>query len=379
MPSRKIGRTSSLFARFRRLLAGVTLVGLLSVGCGGPAPGGAGSPKPAGPERLFLFGRKGVAEMDLAGGKPGEPIATKGGAPAIVIPNADRSLFYMVTGRRELIEVFDVKQNKVLEVFSLSKPKGPPIVRAMIFGLAPSPDDKTLWLYVMPSVREQESLRLDESYLVEVDRASGTRRRELKCPPGITNLTFLQDGHTLFLYGRDVYAVDTAEKQLKLTTELAVRNPNVQGESETDIVAEWPHFRESGRWISLPYAQLDQASQRWFLGMLVTDLQTGEIDKIEAGPPPDNMVAFSSIVSPNGEKGYCIFSQLLTMDLKKRQAEKYVTLPRSYSILTITKDGKKIYASGSGASVLEYDTEAAKVVREVDVPYEVTELGMSDQ
>jgi len=71
------------------------------------------------------------------------------------------------------------------------------------------------------------------------------------------------------------------------------------------------------------------------------------------------------------------FSQMLTMDLKNRKALKYITLPRSYSIMTISQDGKRIYASGSGSSVLEYDTENYKVVREIDVPYEVTELSLA--
>lgn len=377
-PWRKTGRTSSLSNR-----AGVfwvLLLLLLAGGCQGPIPKRGATPgnssSTRADERLFVMGPKGVAEVDLDKWTLGTPVPTKGAA-AMVVPNADRSRFYMATGRRELIEVYDVKQAKITDTLTLSKPTGLPVIRALIFGLVPSPDEKTLWVYVMPSIREREYLKMGDPYVAEVDLKTGKKLREVAAPPGVTFMLFLKDGHTLYLFGRDIYSVDTSAPTLECRTEVAVRHPDVQGEGETDIVAEWPHFRESGNFLCLPYAAVDPPTQQWFSGIMTIDLRTGEVEKLEVGPPPDKMVAFSSIMAPDGKRAYMLFAQMLTVDVEKRRQVAFTTLPRVYSVVTIRADGKRIYAGGSGSSVMEYDTENQKVLRELDAPYEITELSLS--
>lgn len=357
---------------FGRAVA-AALLGTLLAGCGGP-PEPASSPIPAartGPERLLVFTRAGVMDVDTASGAIGKPVATRG-ATAIVYPNRDRSRLYLVTGRRETVEVFDVKQGKVVDTLSLSDPEGYPKVRALVFGIAVDPEEKTLYAYVMPTERGMESLRMLEPYVAAVDLKTGQKLRSVPAPPGISAMVFLLDGKTIYLYGRDIYSLDTASFAFR--TEVPVRNPGVQGEGVTDIVAEWPHFQENGRWFSVPYSTQDPPTGRWFTGIMTTDLQTGEVEKYEAGPPVDGFVPFTALVAPDGKRAWSIFGSLLEMDLAERRATKMIPLPRSYSIMTITGDGSRIYCAGSGASVLEYDTARSKVVREVVLPSETSEL-----
>lgn len=346
-------------------------VALLVAGCGAPTPAPPESPAARGAERLLVFTRLGVVEVDPASGSVGTPVPTRG-ATAIVYPNRDRTRLYLVTGRRETIEVYDVAQGKVVDTLSLSDPEGYPKVRALVFGLAVSPDEKTLYAYVMPTERGMESLRMLEPYVVSVDVASGKKGRTVPAPPGISAMVFLLDGKTIYLYGRDIYSLDTATFAFR--KEVDVRKPGVQGEGETDIVAEWPHFQENGRWFSVPYSTQDPPTGRWFTGIMTTDLETGEVAKHEAGPPVDGFVPFTALVAPGGKRGWSIFSSLLEMDLEAGRAVRMTPLPRSYSIMTVTADGSRLFCAGSGATVLEFDTAKSEVVREIEMPSETSEL-----
>ncbi|MGE0487681.1 MAG: YncE family protein [Vulcanimicrobiota bacterium] len=325
-----------------------------------------------GDESLVVVGRGGAAIVNPATLATELAIPTRGGAPAFLYSNLDRSRLYLITGARELVEILDVKSGKLTRTLTLSQPKELPYLRAFIYGLCTDPQEKFLYLYILPSVRERESIRAEDCYVAVVDLESGKKVATIPAPAGISMLAFKNDGSEMYLLGRDVYVMDARTR--KITLKESIRHPEYQGEGETDIIAEWVHYRECDSVASLPIFTEDPSTKRWFIGLLTLDLKTGELDRYEAGPPPESLVPFSAVITPDRQKGYIIFNHLVEMSLAERKVTRMVRLPKSYSILTVSGDSSRLFFCGSGRSVARYDIATGEVVQQVEMPWDTTDM-----
>ena len=109
---------------------------------------------------------------------------------------------------------------------------------------------------------------------------------------------------------------------------------------------------------------VDPITKKRFVGLANFDVETGEEDQMDLGPPMDLNTA---VVSPDRKRAYATLNQLLVVDLMLRRVVAVKDLPRTLGQANITKDGKKLYLTGNGPFILVYDTDTLNLLKTIEL------------
>lgn len=281
------------------------------------------------------------------------------GTPYYLTATRDGRKVFVITGRRQYIDIIDAEQGKVVDSITLSQEKS----KARFYGLAASPEGDRLYINVLTSREELDELVAEPPYVAMVDLKTKKVVGTIPVPYGIGALFPLSQGPQVYAFGRDLYTLDPVQRKIVGTTGLA--HPQIGGEGPMNALPFWTHYVKDGLF-SFPYVEGgDPVTHAPKIGLLLFDTVNGKLDKIELGPP---IPIFSAVVSPDRQTAYGVFTQLTVVDLKEKRVTKAVPLQASYYTLDVSSNGKKLYISGAAPEVVVMDAGSFQVLKTIPLP-----------
>lgn len=289
------------------------------------------------------------------------------GFPLYLVPDESKQRLYVVAGGRELIHVIDLAERKVIDTLSFSVPGQR---QARVYGLVVDAAANRMYAVIQPSVFiGMEDIGYEAPYVAVVDLASKKTTARIKVPTGVSYLAWSGDRKTLYAIGHDLYHIDVPSLRIRETTPIA--HPPDPGRGGTVFIAEWFHPESSNGLGAIVYGTADPATSLEQTGLLLLDVNTGNIDFLDIGPPPRISYHFSAVVSPDRKWAYMVFNNLSVIDLERRKIVDIVDVLESHYAVNISSNGKKVYVAGGGASMSVVDAATRKILKRVILPADV--------
>ena len=355
--------------RMKRLFGSLALA-LVAVAPAQAAPASAGGSQAR--EWLYLNGIGKVFVLDAETLEPVHTLACKGMTQGVTTDEADEQL-YVISGQRELLEVFDRATGKPVKTFSFSEPGR---TKAHIYGLALTKDRMYAYLNTTRfdgyEPGKQDRFHLDTPRIVGVDLKTGKRVGSIDMPLGVLNIQPLGDGSKLLAIGRNIWVVDT--KTWKSTMLEPLETPRMEGEGRIVAYAEWVHPESADGLGAYPYWSTDAIVGRTMAGIMTIDAKKGLVDHFEIGPPIANQFPFSAVVAPDRKRAYMTMNKLFEVDLGKRRVTRTRDYGTTFYACTTSGDGKRLYLSSSGASLAVVDTATLDITRRIELPAEIWDV-----
>lgn len=283
-------------------------------------------------------------------------IPTRGQNPLEVLPGPKGNVVYVTTDGREKIEVIDVARRQVVDSIKLSSPQR----WVRIFGMAIDREGSRLFVHVKCVRREMDELRVEAPQVWAIDLPTRKITKIVDVPWGVTVLLAPGDARRLYAYGTDIYVIDIPQGRIIKTIPHLTRETHDQGSIGTSA---YPQYEQSGIF-SMVSSTEDPITKKKFVGLANFDVETGEEDQMDLGPPMDLNTA---VVSPDRRWAYAILNKLLVVDLLQRRVVAVKDLPRTVGQANITEDGKKLYLTGNGPFILVYDTETLNLLKTIEL------------
>ena len=297
---------------------------------------------------------KNVITVEDAGPTPMVPVVAPGGKVAYATINKTESLVKLdLTSGETLARVdFSTTEERV----------------KTLFGLALSPDGKTLAAYQSPVRLLPTHFEVQPTRIALYDAETLTLQKTFEAPRQVTVLAWSRDGSRIFGLGRNLHVMDPA------TGTLIEDKPIYSWQAETyaqpDVLAIWSQYESSGVMAAPFYTMLkamDPADpQALRTGLLTMDLDSGQMKMRELRVM--DVFYFSTAVNPAKNRAYGAYNVLESFDLDKDAPIKRVPLPHSYYSVNVSTDGKTVWLGGALGDLAAYDAETLERKGQIDLP-----------
>lgn len=324
-------------------------------------------------EWLYLNGIGNVFVLDADTLEPVHTLKCKGMTQGVTADEADEKL-YVVSGQRELLEVFDRATGKPLRTYSFSEPGR---AKAHIYGFAIMKDRMYAYLNTTRfdgyEPGKQDRFHLAEPEIVGVDLKTGKRLGRIKMPLGVLNIQpFGTDGSKLLAVGRNLWVVDVKTWQATMIEPL--ETPRMEGEGRIVAYAEWVHPETAAGLGAYPYWSTDPIVGRTMAGLMTIDAVRGVVDHFEIGPPVANQFPFSAMVTPDRKRAFMTMNKLYEVDMAKRRVTRTRDYGTTFYAISGSADGKRLFLSSSGASLAVVDSGSLDITRRIELPAEIWDV-----
>lgn len=301
-----------------------------------------------------------------------QTLKCKGMTQGVTTDEADTKL-YVISGQRELVEVFDRKTGQPVRTYSFSKPGE---TKARIYGLALAHGKLYAYLntarFAGYEPGKLDKFGLDQPEIVGVDLVTGKRVGRVAMPLGVLNIQPMGDSHKLLAVGRNIWEVDVQKWKSKLIEPLEV--PAMEGEGRIVAYAEWVHPESANGFGAYPYWSTDPIVGRTMAGILTIDSVKGVVDHFEIGPPIANQFPFSAVVMPDRKRAFMTMNKLFEVDMAKKRVTRVKDYGTTFYAITANAAGSKLYMSSSGSSLAVVDPATMEIEKRVELPAEIWDV-----
>ncbi len=184
----------------------------------------------------------------------------------------------------------------------------------------------------------------------------------MDAPDAVVSLFVPKDPNRLIAWGKDVYFIDLAKRQVVET--FPMRTGLTPDQAPMDTLPFFNQFEQSGI-VSMPYFATNPLTHKMVVGMVNLDLDTDKLDLFELGPA---IPLYSSVISPDHSRGYMVMNQLVAVDLKQKKIAEVQDTDRTTYVINISRDGKKVYLPSAGPYLNVYDAQSLKLIHRIDLP-----------
>ena len=273
---------------------------------------------------------------------------------------ADGRFMAIVTGRMEIVEIFDAAEMTVVDDFRLST------VGTRIRFMSATPGPGARRVYLVPVVVDLEPDRFIHKTPSEIwvfDREA--REVTHQIPLGGAddwrpNIYFSPDGASVFLVNDQIVELDadTFEEtdRIALDRPLAPGYGGVRGHSLDEV--------EPGRLFGV-YRTVEPRQGMELFGLLEIRLPEKTFSHYEVGP---QMRLARFALSPDGKRGYAGLNDAAVIDMESRQVilrKKGFERGRTNISMIVSADGRRLFVSGVGDTMYVYDAETLEPETEI--------------
>ncbi|MCU0589711.1 MAG: hypothetical protein MUF52_16370 [Syntrophobacteraceae bacterium] len=259
-------------------------------------------------------------------------------------PSADGKRYYL--NAFHTIYAFDTATQQLVDAYRLSAE----LNKVTVLGFAVSEDGKKLYLSTSIVKKKQNVPRLDvlPPQLLVFDIATRQVTGSFEIPYGVMGVVSLRnDPDKLVLIGLDIHTISLRDGKLELAMPLL----NVPKDAEPiNSLVIWNNMSpgDHGIFTNPTYTLSGMA-------YLVLDRNTGKLGSLKGDTVH---LEYSTVVSPDKKYLYAVMDELVKVDMETGKTLKAVPVERgtSYAI-SITSNGKKIYAGPSGADMSVFDAD----------------------
>lgn len=237
-----------------------------------------------------------------------------------------------------------------------------------LFGLALSPDGKTLAVYQSPVRILSAEFLVEPTQIALYDTETLMLKGTFPAPRQITLLAYSRDGKTLYGMGRHMYSFDAATG--RQMADMPIHGWQEATYTQPDVLAVWSQHESSGMLVTPFYAALkdkpmdDPATFR--TGMLTLDLDSGKMDMRDVRTM--DVFYFSTAASPDKTRIYGAYNVLESFDAVKGEPIKRAPLPHSYYSVNVSTDGKTVWLGGAQSDLAAYDADTLERKGAVEMP-----------
>lgn len=248
------------------------------------------------------------------------------------------------------IYAYDTATHKLIDHFNFSFD----LNRVSILAFAVSNNGKKLYLSCTIVKKKQNIPKLNvlPPQLVVFDLKTKKIVKNFEIPHNVLGVIPVEnDSSHVILLGLDVHKLNL--KNGKVTTELPMLHVEKTEDYKNFLLVNDNRSPGDHGIFSSPYytAALE-------LGYLLIDRKTGKIDTLKG---EDAWFAYSTIISPDKKYLYAVMDELVKIDMQTGKTVGFTPLERGTGYaLSLTSDGKKIYAGPGGADISVYDAETLK-------------------
>jgi DNA-binding beta-propeller fold protein YncE len=267
------------------------------------------------------------------------------GATREVGLTADRKFLYVATNRH-LVHKVDLAQNRVVATVDTSNGG----VDRLMFGFVLDPDGRTAYGAFMSRTTGNGEVVIGKPVVAQFELETGKLVRSVEVPWGVAHLVSVKGGKSVYAFGQDIYKIDTAGSELKVTETVPMFDKGM------NILPFWDYAFDNGGVASMNYYT------EKFMGLLLVDQKSGDIDDIVlAGEPA---MAYSVILAPDRKRAYGVMDDLTVIDLAKKKYVASVPIKEGtcYGV-NVSADGKKIYVGGGGSTLTIFDAQTLKPLK----------------
>jgi len=290
--------------------------------------------------------------------------------PGTVALSPDHRTAYALTNRFENIYGVDLETCEIR--FSAKQSQGNERVKS-IGSIAVSPDGKWVYTHQNPTRLLVDRYQVLDSRIAVYDTSAGldaTPARTFPAPRQITIMATGEDG-TLYMGGRDIYAMDTATGETRIA--LPSQSVGDPRESLRDSLTVWPIGAINNEMVRMYSAaryrddSQDLATADWVWGYERVDLETGDAEARVFGPL--EVVLFSGMARPSdANQFYGVLTQLKKFDVAEQKELASVDLEHSYYCINFSTDGSEVYLAGTFNDVAVYDADTLEKVANIELP-----------
>ncbi|MFC3527077.1 quinohemoprotein amine dehydrogenase subunit beta [Paracoccus mangrovi] len=314
---------------------------------------------PARPDKLVVVDTEKMAVEKVitikdAGPTPMVPVVAPGGKIA-----------YTSVNKTESIVKLDLATGETLARVDLSTPEER--VKTL-FGLALSPDGKTLAAYQTPVRLLPTHFEVQPTRIALYDADTLKLQKTFEAPRQVTLLAWSRDGGRLYGLGRALHVMDPVAG--KLVEDLPIQSWKPETYLQPDVLAVWSQHESSGV-MAVPFYTMrkdkeptDPEAPR--TGLLTMDLDSGQM--VMRDVRAMDVFYFSTAVNPAKTRAFGAYNVLESFDLEKGASVKRVPLPHSYYSVNVSTDGKTVWLGGALGDLAAYDAETLEKKGQVDLP-----------
>jgi quinohemoprotein amine dehydrogenase beta subunit len=365
-------------ARRRGAVAAWLVAALVTVGCSSkeePATGEGAvqtPPPSAGGDFMVVMNRPNNLHLiDLDARKVARTCELPGDfGPGTVALSPDHRTAYALTNRFENIYGVDLETCEIR--FSAKQSQGNERVKS-IGSIAVSPDGKWVYTHQNPTRLLVDRYEVLDSRIAAYDTGAGLDAMPAKTFPAPRQITIMAAGDdgTLYLGGRDIYAMNTETGETRIA--LASQSVGDPGESPRDSLTVWPIGAINNEMVRMYSAaryrddSQDLATADWVWGYERVDLETGEAEARIFGPL--EVVLFSGMARPSdANQFYGVLTQLKKFDVAEQKELASVDLEHSYYCINFSTDGSEVYLAGTFNDVAVYDADTLEKLANIELP-----------
>jgi len=264
------------------------------------------------------------------------------GATREVGLTADKKFLYVATNRH-LVHKVDLGANRVVATIDVSNDGWD----RFMFGFVLDPDGRTAYGAFMSRKTDKGDVVIGKPVVAQFELETGKLLRSVEIPWGVAHLVSVKGGKTIYAFGQDLYKIDTTAADLKVIDTVPMFDKGM------NILPFWDYVFDNGGVASMNYYT------EKFMGLLLVDQQSGEIDDIVVKGDP--AMAYSVILAPDRKRAYAVMDDLTVIDVAKKTYVASVAIKEGtcYGV-NVSGDGKKIYVGGGGSTLTIYDAKTLK-------------------
>ncbi|MCM2461367.1 MULTISPECIES: quinohemoprotein amine dehydrogenase subunit beta [Pseudomonas] len=270
-------------------------------------------------------------------------------------------------------DVYGVELDSCKQVFHANVSQQPGEKAKSLWAFAISHDGKELFVVANPT------LILSDRYVVQQPRLdvyatnAGMDAKPVRSFPAPRQLTVMQSGDngTLYAAGADIYKVDV--KTGKFDVVIPSRHWKRANYSAPDVLYGWSQqtYRQefSVLYTAAKYKdkKQDPATAEYVYGLFSVDLKTGKTEATDFGPLTE--VYFSGMRSPKDPNlMFGVLNRLAKYDIKQKKLLQAAKLEHSFYCVSISKDGSKVYLSGTLNDIAIFDADSLKQIGNIKLP-----------
>lgn len=328
------------------------------------------------PDRILAFDEDTAAITDS--------LRLETGLPVSMQASPDGRLIYVTTITTSGIEVIDTATRRVINRFSLNDEA----TKYRFWGGAPDSTGNFFYTIVTRidkgadkfTVGKPQYAKIDlrqkkivlTADVEEADERAGGGRAAFKVSP---------DGRFLYIFGKKVIVVDTAD--LKAVERIDLAKPDRTGMENVGFGRPLDAITVNGQFVSL-FNAADPFVHNKVFGVGRFDLNTRHFDFAPIGPAPEAMAGLQ--VAPDGKEAYTVATtgkygnkrcEFWRFDLAESRLLDKAEFPcRSRFTFGLSGDGAKLYIYGASYDIEVYDAKTLKHETTWDLGHDTTGAGM---
>lgn len=291
--------------------------------------------------------------------------ADAGPAPIVPVVDPAGRFAYVSINKTESLARVDLSSGETVARVNMSS-QGERV--KSLFGLALSPDGKTLAVYQSPVKLAASHFEVQPTRIALYDAETLTLRSTFEAPRQVTLLMYSRDGSKIFAMGRNMHVLDAATG--KPIEDYPIQSWGADSYLQPDVLDVWSQHENSGVLVTPFYtARKDMEltnPEAFRTGLLTLDLDSGRMDMREVRIM--DVFYFSTAASPDKSRAYGAYNVLESFDLEKNASIRRVPLPHSYYSVNVSSDGGTVWLGGALGDLAAYDAETLEKKGQVDLP-----------